>query len=98
MEIYLYADTLCDAPMTWRVSMNALDVMTYFTDGVHSIPDYCLVLKPEYGEFVDNYIGTWGDGGDPIPNYNDEESWLKNEMLQAGYEEIDTVCGVLYRK
>lgn len=96
--VYVYAETKCDAPTLWRVVINSEDVYSYYTEGNHELPQYCLILNPEYGNFKDNYIVTWGTGGDPVPNSNDSSGWLIEKMQQAGYLEEETACGKIYYK
>lgn len=96
--IYLYADTLCDSPTLWRISLDANNAEVFYSDERHELPDYCLVLAPEYGNFQDNYIATWGENGDMTPNTNAKSGWLYDQLQGMEYEKIEVDCGVLYRK
>lgn len=93
---YLCTDARCSAPTTWRTAMNDESLQIYYAN--HDVPQYVLVLNPEYGGFEDNYIATWGDNGDMFPNSNSDEGWLYNYMNSNGYTCYNVNSGKLYCK
>lgn len=69
---------------------------TYFLD--HPQPDNILILNDNYGGFIDNYIVTWGENGDLMPNTNDISGYLLNYVQENGYQCIPVKSGTIYQR
>lgn len=93
---YLCAPARCAAPTTWRLQLDDPALERYYQ--THEMPQTVFVLKEEYGGFEDNFIPTWGENGDPYPNYNSLDNWFINELETRGYEMVQLSCGVMYHK
>ena len=91
---YLCTKARCDAPSTWRTQLDDPSLEIYYQS--HVLPSKVLVIEPEYGGFVDNYIPTWGEQGDLFPNANCSEGWFIQTLLSNGYKAKEVRSGILY--
>lgn len=95
---YLCVNSSCGAPSPCRFwgGLDEIRLKEYYKLMPDKFPEYILAVAPEYGRCRSVLIQ--GNGVIEKPNERGTSQWLLNEAEKRGYDKIETVSGIVYKK